>query len=360
MKIIFFLTIFKYKPTGIINLTINIINNLSKLKDIEILLLGNREFDSEVMKKLEFNSRMKIEIIEKMNLLNAGFYIKKIKEKDFLFAPAGVFPLFIPKKIKKILLIHDFVHKEFSKTSSKKINLVMNLLSSISIKNADIIWANSNYTLQQAKQYFDLKNKKVFYGASIDQKKFKNLNLELEIKNILKKKYEITKKTLLFVGTLEPRKNLKFLLTLMSKLKTEGFQLLVVGGKGWGKTYIKEVVEDLNLNEDVKFLGYISDEELVELYNIVDIYISTSLNEGFGLPQLEAMNCGCPVISPHNSAMIEVVENAGETIEGWNENLWIEAIKKVYDEKSSYSLKSLEKAKEYNWKKIIESFYNIL
>jgi glycosyltransferase involved in cell wall biosynthesis len=67
------------------------------------------------------------------------------------------------------------------------------------------------------------------------------------------------------------------------------------------------------------------------LYNIADCFVSTSLNEGFGMPQLEAMMCKCPVVTAHNSAMIEVVAGRGVTVEGWQEQKWLDEICRVVD-----------------------------
>jgi glycosyltransferase involved in cell wall biosynthesis len=93
----------------------------------------------------------------------------------------------------------------------------------------------------------------------------------------------------------------------------------------------------------------------VRLYNLAALYVSTSLNEGFGLPQLEAMNCGCPVVSPHNSAMVEVVEGAGMTVEGWDLGAWYDTILSVYNNSEYYRNLGLQRAKQYEWPAIVHS-----
>ena len=94
-------------------------------------------------------------------------------------------------------------------------------------------------------------------------------------------------------------------------------------------------------------------EDLVRLYQQVALFVSTSLNEGFGLPQLEAMCCGCPVISPHNSAMIEIVEGAGETVKGWNHQQWIDTIERVVTHREEYIRRSYQRAEQFQWDEIV-------
>ncbi len=165
------------------------------------------------------------------------------------------------------------------------------------------------------------------------------------------KKYDITFPFILTVGTLEPRKNLKFLLSLMPLLAQEKFQLIIVGAKGWGNVKLNS--EANGLLEKIKFAGFVPDEDLIKLYNTASVCVSTSLNEGFCVPLLEAMLCGCPVVASHNSGMIEVVEGGGETIKSWSTDIWVEAIEKVACQKEIYAQKGFAKAKLYSWSEVV-------
>jgi glycosyltransferase involved in cell wall biosynthesis len=163
----------------------------------------------------------------------------------------------------------------------------------------------------------------------------------------------------LFVGTIEPRKNLTFLLELFS-LIDKSYTLIIAGGKGWGKTNeeIQLILEQKGYpKERVAFTGYVSSDDLIRLYNNAFIFISTSHNEGLGLPQLEAMACGCPVLSPHNSAMTEVVEGAGLTVNSWDFPDWLLAIKNIEANRENYVNLGYERLKNYNWDSVIREFY---
>jgi glycosyltransferase involved in cell wall biosynthesis len=168
---------------------------------------------------------------------------------------------------------------------------------------------------------------------------------------------------MLFVGTIEPRKNLAFLLRLFRELEAGKYQLVIVGDPGWGdmRRHIDEILNEKDYPAGaVHFIGYVSDDELIALYRDAAFFISTSLNEGLGLPQLEAMACGCPVIAPHNSAMIEVVQGAGLTVKGWAHRDWLVAIRDLMINRLHYTEMGYARVKDHNWDDIVMRLNNHL
>ena len=127
-------------------------------------------------------------------------------------------------------------------------------------------------------------------------------------------KFGIDRPYFLFVGTLEPRKNLPRLLTAYSRLGEsikEQAILVIAGGKGWGGVDVNEVVAELGLVSHVRILGYVDEITLAALYANAQFLAMPSLYEGFGLPLVEAMISGTPVLTSNNSSMPEVAGNAG-------------------------------------------------
>ncbi len=120
---------------------------------------------------------------------------------------------------------------------------------------------------------------------------------------------------ILFVGTLEPRKNIARLIQAYAQLPGARPPLFFVGGKGWYYDEIFALVERLNLGADVHFVGYVSTQDLPWWYNAAQVFVYPSLYEGFGLPPLEAMACGTPVITSAASSLPEVVGQAGLLID---------------------------------------------
>ena len=127
-------------------------------------------------------------------------------------------------------------------------------------------------------------------------------------------KNKLPPKMILNVGTLEPRKNVIILMKAFKKLREKGFEgykLVIAGDRGWLYKQIFREVEHSDLENEVLFLGVVVDEDLPMLYNCADIFVYPSLYEGFGLPPLEAMACGIPVITSNTSSLPEVIGDAG-------------------------------------------------
>src|SRR5262245_32065686 len=129
-------------------------------------------------------------------------------------------------------------------------------------------------------------------------------------------KYQIRRPYLLYVGTIEPRKNLLTLIRAYDELlltTTRRPQLALCGGRGWLCDEVYKLVEDLKLQDQVHFTGYVEDADLPALYSAAEAFLYPSLYEAFGLPPLEAMACGAPVITRDASSLPEVLGKAGLT-----------------------------------------------
>ena len=282
---------------------------------------------------------------------------------DLLWSPNKILPLTGLKNCKTLITTHDVVWKEFQETTnSKGFSRFYNWIIDRSLEKADYVWHNSEYTKTCIEKYYpNLKLKPNIVGISCSTR-FRKIEVNTQVRADIFNEYKIHQKYILFVGSLEPRKNLRFLIGMMPIIyKKTGCQLLIVGARGWKNNDIKEIVLHPDFNkESVVFADYVSVDKLILLYNLATCYISTALNEGFGLPQLEAMNCECPVISPNNSAMIEVVSGRGILIDGWNENTWIETIcSTLNNEDLLLSLKHPDIV-DFSWKNIINNLYNIV
>ncbi len=160
---------------------------------------------------------------------------------------------------------------------------------------------------------------------------------------------------LLYVGTLEPRKNIPLLLRAYYVLLQAGRALpplLVGGGKGWYYSAIEELISDLALGDHVRLVGYIPQEELALWYNGAKVFIFPSLYEGFGIPPLEAMACGVPVITSNTSALPEVVEDAGMMVDAHSPDELAVALDHVLRDPQlhrSMAQRGLERAAHFSW-----------
>lgn len=176
-------------------------------------------------------------------LLCIPYYIRKYKI-DLYYSPVPCIPYFLPKRVKKLIVVHDVVNIAYKDTMQLRNKIANSLLFERSIINADYLWTNSEYTKLQVEKYFrERKCRNIFVGCSVDDNIFKRNVISKEKHQQILKRIGINHRFILFVGTLEPRKNLSFLLSLMPKLyKDYKLQLVIVGARGWKDSNIFEIV----------------------------------------------------------------------------------------------------------------------
>lgn len=233
------------------------------------------------------------------------------------------------------------------------------------IKNrADAIIAISNHTKMDCIKYLGIPEEKIRVIYEAADEIFKPEKIKEEMKNHLKDKYGIEFPFILSVGTLEKRKNLPNVLKAFYRLKKTGnhHKLVIVGKIGWKYNKIFSTMEELDLKKDVIFTGYVPDEDLVKIYNAADLFVFPSIYEGFGLPPLEAMACGCPVITSNTSSLPEVVGDAGVTVDPYDDKALADEMHRILSNdgfKTELSKKSLERAELFSWRQTAKETWNV-
>jgi len=165
---------------------------------------------------------------------------------DLYYTPVTHLPVCLPIHVKTLVTVHDVVNVEMAHTMAFTNRLAMSLFFSSAVKNADYLWANSHYTKGKIEQYFPKRKcQRIFVGGAVDTDTYFRRHLNENQKTEIRHKYGIDGRFLLFVGSLEPRKNLPFLLQIMPEMYTKhGIQLVVVGGKGWKNSSIRETIDN--------------------------------------------------------------------------------------------------------------------
>ena len=303
-------------------------------------------------KKLEVWNRLRFPPIELM-----GF------KADLLHCPDYLIPPTLNKII--ILTIHDLAFirfpqfnfdwfiKKYTKEVKRNARLAKKIVAASKSTKDDII---KFFKIDPAKV-------KVVYLAS--DSRFKKLANQEKDKEVLKK-YGIDKKYILSVGTIEPRKNYSTLIKAFNYIKHNNnnfnCKLVIVGRTGW-KSEATYRERELSLyKDDILFIGRVSDKDLVQIYNQAEIFVYPSLFEGFGLPPVEAMGCGLPVIASDSSSLKEVVGNAGILIPPDDFKEISKQISYILkNEKITKELeeKSLKQAKKFSWEKTARKTLNI-
>lgn len=278
---------------------------------------------------------------------------KKINQKiDTVFIPDPR-PSPVSKNCKKIITIHDLSFEHYKKSFSFKTRLWHKILRpKKEAHEADQIIAVSQATKWDLSETYQINAHKikVIYEAS----SFKPQASSLKPQEI-KTKYNLPEKFILTLSTIEPRKNIDGLLQAFQKLKKEtNFpHKLVIAGKTNDSIFAK--IKALPENSaDILFTGFIAEEDKGALYQLATAFVYPSFFEGFGLPLLEAMQMGCPVITSDLSSPPEVVENAGELINPYDIESIKNGMKKVLENQklqAEMKQKGFLRAKKFSWKK---------
>ncbi len=156
-----------------------------------------------------------------------------------------------------------------------------------------------------------------------------------------------------FVGTIEPRKNLPLLLDAYAALpRSERLPLLLGGGRGWGQAEVEAKIAQHGLRGDVRLVGFVPAADLPLWYNAAEVFVYPSVFEGFGLPVLEAMACGTPVLTSNVSSLPEVAQEAGLCLPPHDAAAWAEALRRVYHDakwRASARACGLAVARRFTW-----------
>jgi glycosyltransferase involved in cell wall biosynthesis len=179
----------------------------------------------------------------------------------------------------------------------------------------------------------------------------------------LNKKFSIAGKYVLFVGTLQPRKNIVRLTEAFSKLEEKDLNLVVVGKKGWQYEEILDAPKKYNVEKKVLFLDSVSDSDLFSLYKNAQCFVLPSLYEGFGLPILEAMQYGCPVITSNVSSLPEAGGDAALYFDPLNIEDMAQKIKMVLTDtnlREEMIKKGYNQIKKFSWEKTAKETLEVL
>ena len=292
------------------------------------------------------------------------FSINKNKIDIFLGTSANYFPKFLFSNPVKMSIVFDIVWKYFPETMNFKNKLIMQLFARRNLKKVDLLISISESTKRSVQDDLNIKTKIEVIHLAADKEVFYQAS-DKEILEV-KKRYNIVGNYILSVCTLEPRKNLISLLVAYSKIKgRENYKLVLVGKIGWRKTNFFKYLNQFNIRDNIILTGYVENENLAPLYSGASVFVFPTLYEGFGLPVLEAMQCGCPVIVSNCSSIPEVVGDAGIYISPKNVDEMKDTIQSVIFNKElmdKYSKKGIARARVFSWedssKKLLNIFSN--
>jgi glycosyltransferase involved in cell wall biosynthesis len=255
---------------------------------------------------------------------------------------------------KKILTVHDMSFFAYPKETRLRTKLLLKIYIKMSCKRADKIVTVSEFSKKEIIKYLNISPDKIHVVPNgVNTEKYFPIKNNDSIKSV-KEKYSINNKYFLYLGTLEPRKNIVRLLEAYKKLKTSEDipDLILAGKKGWLYRDIFECIHRLKLEKSVIYIGYLSDDDIVPIICGAIAFLFPSLYEGFGMPPLEAMACGTPVLTSNVSSLPEIVGDAALLVDPQNVDDIYEKLKMLVsndDLRNKLIRRGLERASIFSW-----------
>ena len=363
------------RHSGVQEYLLNLLEELLKIDQDNTYLLfssGHRIFGhQDLLKIINQYPDIKIKHLKIANKFLTIFWRffnwpnldKFLEYPDIFFAPnLNILPKNILRKT--VITFHDLSFRRFPEFFSLKSRLWhIFIRPAILARNAKSVIAVSDSTAEDTKEFYQINDEKIRtipLGTRKDLAEIKDKDDE-KLKEI-KDKYNLPDKFILYLGTLEPRKNVTGIVRSYNLLrKNEAFKdysLVLTGPKGWlFKKIFKEAAKSL-YKKDIIFTGPILRQERICFYNLASLFVYPSFLEGFGLPPLEAMSCGLPVIVSNRSSLPSVVGKAGLLIDPYRTGDLAWAIELVLSDQKFYEILKKEgflQAEKFNWQKTAQN-----
>ncbi|WP_295075937.1 glycosyltransferase family 1 protein [Ruminococcus sp.] len=267
---------------------------------------------------------------------------------------------------KKVVTVHDMVYKSFPGTVRGRTKYMLDIGLKRSMKRADLIVTDSEFSKSEIIKYFPQHEKKIrVIPCGVDLGRFHPCDTPERIPAV-KESLGIKGDYFLYVGTIEPRKNLERLITAYAaftkKAGDSAPKLVLAGGKGWLDQGIYSRVEKLGLTDRVIFTKYVPSEDMNPLMCGALAFVFPSLYEGFGMPPLEAMACGVPVLSSGEASLPEVTGDCAVICDAYEPKSIAEGMYRLYtDEELRKELgrKGLQRAQGFTWKRSAEMLMEV-
>jgi glycosyltransferase involved in cell wall biosynthesis len=280
---------------------------------------------------------------------------------DVLHCPVNVLPLFTT--CPSVLTIHDLTFLRYPERFKPERQRYLAALTKLSAKRARRIMADSANTKADVAELLNVPPERidvVYPGLDAAFHPFQARDIAE-----FRRRKGLPDELILYVGTLEPRKNVDMLIRAYALLPAGSrrrWPLVVAGGKGWMFDEIFAEVERNNLVDQVIFPGYVDTEELASWYAAASVFVYPSLYEGFGLPALEAMACGTPVVVSNAASLPEVVGDAGAQVDPDRPDELAETLAEVLqskDKREQMATAGLARAASFTWEKSADQIMRI-
>jgi len=285
-------------------------------------------------------------------------WVLRRERPDVFHAPHYVLPAAVT--CRSVVTIHDCIHLMFPQYLPNKMAYAYARASMwAAVKRSDRILTVSEASKRDILHFFNVAPEKivVVYNAIDDH--FWLTPPDEEVARV-RERYQLDHQFILYVGNIKPHKNLVRLIEAFAELRRTGFEelkLLIIGDEISKLPSLRRAVHGHKLHKHVRFLGYVSDDTLRVLYRLASLFVFPSLYEGFGLPPLEAMASGTPVVASNQSSLPEVMGDAAVLVDPYDVGSIVEGMRRVLadsDLAADLRRRGPERAREFSWAQSVE------
>ncbi len=254
-----------------------------------------------------------------------------------------------------VVTFHDMTFFLYPQLHTRSKRFFFPIAIRMSARKADALIAISESTRQDTIRLLGVLPQKIISTPLGVTEDFRPVSDSM-IREEVRQKYKLPEDYILYVGLVEPRKNLPLLIKSFKALVERGVhhQLVIVGRFGWMYKEVLQQIEALGVKEKVQFTGYVPSQDLPMVYNLASVFVYPTLYEGFGLPALEAMACGTPVITSAISSLPEIVGDAGLLVPPGDEQALSDAIFETLSNQTlqkQLATKGIQRASLFTWER---------
>jgi len=260
------------------------------------------------------------------------------------------------RSARSLVTVHDLSFMRVPECSDPRLRAYLARVVPASIRRADMVLADSKSTRDDVVALLGVDPACVEVVYAGVEERFQRVS-DTEVLAAVRARYQLPKRFVLGLGTLQPRKNFPRLIEAHAQVRKktgEGIGLVIAGGPGWMSEDIFYRMQELGIQDSVRLPGYVADEDLPALYSLADVFAFPSLYEGFGLPPLEAMACGTPVVASDVSSLPEVMGDAALMVNPYDVAALAEGIERLLSDAPLRALciqRGLDQARQFTWKR---------
>ena len=264
----------------------------------------------------------------------------------------------VSKRCKTVATVHDLSYKRMPWAYKSKMRWWHRAVNpKKKLQQVDKIIAVSESTKMDLAELYSLPQDKIEVIYSGVNARYSTCDIQQ-----VKEKYRLPGKFILYLGTLEPRKNVEGIIQAFEELNQQDLHLVIAGGRGWLYKNIYHSASQSKLKNQIHFIGYIKSNDRFAFYQLAQMLVWPSFYEGFGFPPLEAMSMGCPVVTSNNSSLPEVVGQAALMVDPYNIQEIKEAMNQIINNdqlRQSLINKGYEQIKKFSWEKSAQKMLEV-